>query len=286
MGLRAESMEITLSLTTKCNASCSYCERKQLWTPKNIQMPLEVVRKLPKCDRVSFTSACGDAIFHDDLFKIIEIIGNKNPYVHIRFTTNGSIGSQGWWEYLATILGKHSLVGFCIDSLDRICPYRKLLVPQQMKRMLWYKKINDNMYWQFIKFDWNKNQIKKAKNLAKVFEIDLIVKQNRITAKVPEVTKCRCFDDHWYYICEDCRIHPCCYFATYFAFDHKQTDKVYEDLNEEIYSAFLESRDLIDLTKNDFETAINSPYFETVAKYNRRVDLCQKCQPKNYMTLS
>jgi len=245
-------------------------------------MSLDVVRKLPKCDKVSFTTAAGDAIFHDELFKVIEILRLKNPNVHIRFSTNGSIGSTDWWEQLATILGKQSLVGFCIDSLDRICPYRKLLVPQQMKRMLWYKKINDNMYWQFIKFDWNKDQIKRAKNLARIFEIDLIVKQNRISIKRPEVKRCRCLDDNWYYIGADYKLHPCCYFAVYLAFDHRR-HRHDNNLNKEIYQAFLKSLDLIDLTKNDFETAINSPYFEAVAKYNRRVNLCQKCLPKNYI---
>ncbi len=275
-------MEITLSLTTKCNALCAYCERNKEWTPDGLQISLDVVRKLPKCDAVSFTGGAGDAIFHDDLFKVIEILRLKNPYVHIRFSTNGSTHSCAWWERLALMLGKQSLVGFCIDSLDRECPYRKLRVPEQMVRMNWYKNINDNIYWQFIKFDHNKHQIEKAQKLADLFRITLIVKQNRVTTKKPKVEKCRCLDDDWYYIGEDCRLHPCCYFAIYLAFNHREKND-HDDLNEEIHLAFLKSLDLIDLTKNDFETAINSPYFETVAKYNRRVNLCQKCQPRNYI---
>jgi organic radical activating enzyme len=265
-------MTLTLSLTTKCNGQCTYCERVRSWTPKNVQMSLDVIRKLPKCSYISLTGAAGDAIFHDNLFEVIKILRLKNPLVHIRFTTNGSIGSRQWWEQLAELLGKQSVVGFAIDSLDRKCPYRKLIVTDQMTRMKWYKNVTDNIYWQFIEFDHNKHQIAKARKLAERMDIYFFLKQNRIGEKIPEVERCQCFDDNCYYISEDSRVHPCCYFATNFTFNHQLTK---EGINKEIFEAYQTSNNLINLIMNDFETAINSPYFKSIEKYNKRVGICR-----------
>jgi len=114
---------ITVGLTTHCNAGCPQCARtigKGNYDLESLSIegfkravPPEVMSELMY---VGFCGSLGDPAMCPDALEIVEYTRAANPDCHIAFLTNGSIRDAGWWDALARAIGKKGHITFAVDG--------------------------------------------------------------------------------------------------------------------------------------------------------------------------
>lgn len=163
--------KIQIDLTDKCNAACLFCSRTV--NPErvfNIDMTVEDIKKLMKSDveRVLMCGNYGDASMNRHLFDIIEYL-KTTQCIEIRIATNGSAHSPKWWERLAKALRPNDQVIFAIDgnTAESHESYRKQTnFDQILKNSQAFIDGGGWAIWQFILFDYNKDELEGAKKRA------------------------------------------------------------------------------------------------------------------------
>jgi MoaA/NifB/PqqE/SkfB family radical SAM enzyme len=151
-------MEITIEVTSNCQAKCPGCIRHKVFNPntdlvssppKNWNLPLEVHNKLiddlaekSKVKFLTYDGSFGDSPFHPDFLEMIEYsasklkgdvepfgdekIGQLSPEFNglhdMTISTNGSYKTPAFWKRLGEILDEHlpnrHHVMFDLDGVD------------------------------------------------------------------------------------------------------------------------------------------------------------------------
>ena len=151
-------MEITIEVTSNCQAKCPGCIRHKVFNPntdlvsappKNWNLPLEVHNKLiddlaekSKVKYMTYDGSFGDSPFHPDFLEMIEYsasklkgdvepfgdekIGQLSPEFNglhdMTISTNGSYKTPAFWKKLGEILNEHlpnrHHVMFDLDGID------------------------------------------------------------------------------------------------------------------------------------------------------------------------
>jgi len=151
-------MEITIEVTSNCQAKCPGCIRHKVFNPntdlvsappKNWNLPLEVHNKLiddlaekSKVKFLTYDGSFGDSPFHPDFLEMIEYsasklkgdvepfgdekIGQLSPEFNglhdMTISTNGSYKTPAFWKKLGEILNEHlpnrHHVMFDLDGVD------------------------------------------------------------------------------------------------------------------------------------------------------------------------
>lgn len=165
--------ELTIELTSHCNAKCPQCGRFNIFGEvlKDLQIQnlnLDMIKKLPtekmtNLEKIIFNGNYGEPLMHPNIDEILERFKDKK----IIISTNGSIRSIEWWKKLSNF--KNIQVIFGIDGLEN--------THHLYRRNTNFKKIIQNAEafinnggqaeWQYIIFKHNENQIDEAKKLAK-----------------------------------------------------------------------------------------------------------------------
>ena len=167
--------------TTRCNASCSVCDRND-WgynTKSNLQL-LDLDDKqlklnlemFPNLELIELCGNRGDSIaaknFSSQLDVLVDYISTKN--CKISFSTNGSLRNKEWWTAFGKQLSKfdHNVV-FAIDGLED--------TNHIYKQRTNFNKIIDNArsfiasggraIWKFLPFKHNEHQILDALKLSR-----------------------------------------------------------------------------------------------------------------------
>lgn len=151
-------MEITIEVTSNCQAKCPGCIRHKVFNPntdlvsappKNWNLPLEVHNKLiddlaekSKVKYMTYDGSFGDSPFHPEFLEMIEYsasklkgdvepfgdekIGQLSPEFNglhdMTISTNGSYKTPAFWKKLGEILNEHlpnrHHVMFDLDGID------------------------------------------------------------------------------------------------------------------------------------------------------------------------
>jgi len=191
-------MEITIEVTSNCQAKCPGCIRHKVFNPdtdivsappKNWNLPVDVHNKLiddlaekSKVKYMTYDGSFGDSPFHPDFLELIEYSASKLkgpvPFngdgLHdMTISTNGSYKTPAFWKRLGEILNEHlpgrHHVMFDLDGVDN--------KTQNMYRIATdFDKIIENAeafisgggeaVWKMIPFDFNDELEEKAKELA------------------------------------------------------------------------------------------------------------------------
>jgi len=191
-------MEITIEVTSNCQAKCPGCIRHKVFNPdtdvvsappKNWNLPVDVHNKLiddlaekSKVKYLTHDGSFGDSPFHPDFLELVEYSASKLkgpvPFngdgLHdMTISTNGSYKTPAFWKRLGEILNEHlpnrHHVMFDLDGVDN--------KTQNMYRIATdFDKIIENAeafisgggqaVWKMIPFDFNDELEEKAKELA------------------------------------------------------------------------------------------------------------------------
>lgn len=191
-------MEITIEVTSNCQAKCPGCIRHKVFNPdtdvvsappKNWNLPVDVHNKLiddlaekSKVKYLTYDGSFGDSPFHPDFLELVEYSASKLkgpvPFngdgLHdMTISTNGSYKTPAFWKRLGEILNEHlpnrHHVMFDLDGVDN--------KTQNMYRISTdFDKIIENAeafisgggqaVWKMIPFDFNDELEEKAKELA------------------------------------------------------------------------------------------------------------------------
>jgi len=192
--MKLRNMEITIEVTSNCQAKCPGCIRHKVFNPdtdkvsappKNWNLPVDVHNKLidsiaDEVKYITYDGSFGDSPFHPDFLELIEYsaktlkgTGYRNGLADMTISTNGSYKTVAFWKKLGEILNEHlpgrHHVMFDLDGTDK--------ETQVMYRVgTNYDTIIKNAeafvsgggcaVWKMIPFDFNEELEEKAKMLA------------------------------------------------------------------------------------------------------------------------
>jgi hypothetical protein len=214
----------------------------------------------------------------------------KNPYLKVEIATNG--GAKNIW----TELGKMTNVTviFGIDGLeDTHYRYRHTNFKKVIDNMVTYIESGGKAIWQYIIFDYNEHQVKKASELAKKLGCKefKVIRSNAYNSEFgkpkninsrDDIIKKRSKLEYCYWKSRDNRpfrsiaidvcgyVHPCCHISFYAPFFINHS--TYTELKE----LFNENKDKINLYNNNIDDIINNPYFKYIYDNFNNLHICNE----------
>jgi len=175
---------VYLELSSKCLMSCSRCPRTIMkGTYAELDLSLNHIESIVKTkpQRISFLGNLGDPIYHSKFHTIMYIMDD-----HVqKFTvyTAGSGYSKTWWEaaydheinsrWVFSIDGGPRTAGIYRVGLD----YNSAFEAMKLGALR-----GEQVEWQYIIFDHNKDEVKECKKIAK----DNNIKFNTVTSPISD----------------------------------------------------------------------------------------------------
>lgn len=296
---------LNIEISSKCNANCPFCSRRQKIRPYGGHLiSLSDFKLLPvvlieNLRRITFGGNFGDLCCNPEFVYIAKYVRELNGEIILEGDTNGSCQNRAWWKNLGAAFHKGAMV-FALDGLED--------THHRHRKGTNFKKIIGNMeafiagggiaQWQFITFRHNEHQIGQAETMAREmgckrfyampsrdFNADLkppetfefLVKRDLFSDhldKLPDTDRqalCRPMANGTLYIAADGTVHPCCYAHLMFITEHNKKFRfitpVIEKYNEQI-----------NFKTCSIEEIIRGPYFEAVlAKSGRNAYCMTKC---------
>lgn len=204
---------IEFDITSSCQASCLNCFRgiahdnvfyRNNMMKYDTHLSLDGMEKVmsyknmdPQVE-IQFIGLAGDPCSHPNFIEMIKIARRLVPNCFIIIHTNGGMREPEWWKELAhaldnsygerrlTLRPHHVREHQCVFSIDGLQDtnhiYRRNVIWEKvMENAKAY--INEKVaraQWKFIKFPWNKHQVKEARKLAQLMGFDAFdVRNNR-----------------------------------------------------------------------------------------------------------
>ena len=198
---------VNLDITNKCTLACSKCTREHLavnWGLANHnfpgqQMTLETYQKyLNKFDEISFCGQVSDPMMHPEFNKFLHLAADQHKSVRVHTAINHRPLSffRLCWEAHTEANWTFGIDGLPKDSHK----YRTNQNGQKMfDIMVESTKYLKKVYWQYIVFRYNENDIDEAKELADKHNINLrLIGSGRFDKNDPlEPTKHKVYRPEW-----------------------------------------------------------------------------------------
>jgi len=184
-------LSVNTDFSSKCLLQCVYCMRQEWSQDKGAtgrdkvkisgDMPFEDFKKIGKTfPQMHLCGQISDPIYHPHLLQYLQYASDNN--IHIQIHTNGTGKSNQYWKDIYSIKKRMRFV-FGIDGIDQKTVNLHRVgqnFHQSFKAMLLGSQSHHKITWQFIPFQHNEHQIKRAKDIASKYNIQfLILKSNR-----------------------------------------------------------------------------------------------------------
>lgn len=169
-----------------CRLKCRVCFRnynpKELKLKTRTNIPFETFEPiLSNFQWISFCGNMSDPIYHPDFVKSIEYAVSLNKKIQVH--TNGSGKTKKWWTHLFNVTKNYNKCEwiFGIDGLPK--DSHKYRVNQDGEQVWEMAKLGAsmgcNVKWQFIIFDYNKNDIETCRKMAEKHNIEFYVRPDK-----------------------------------------------------------------------------------------------------------
>jgi len=298
---------LNIEASSRCNANCSFCSRRQKVLPYgDFVLSLADFKRMPdlfiaQLRRISFGGNFGDLCCNDEMPAIAAHIRELNPTILLEGDTNGSFQPETWWE----TLGRHFQKGAMVFSIDGLADTHRL-----HRKGTDFNKIAGNLkafvrgggvaHWKFITFRHNEHQIRSAEKLAEAWgctrfyavpsrdfdrrlkapaNVDFTLKRDFFAEFMENLTDgdrhavCRPMGNRSLYIAADGTVHPCC-------FAHLMRVTEHNDRFRFILPILEKYHDRINLKTRPFEDIVGSAYFREVMAASKNNSYCMaKCNP-------
>jgi MoaA/NifB/PqqE/SkfB family radical SAM enzyme len=186
MDLKQRNWNIDIS--TRCTLACSECVRTKTLN-KNQPLPkvditLDQFKKLAEFAqgrKIHFCGSWGDPTFNPDFIEMLKVCKEKN--IKTEISNAASHQPESWYEQ-AFLANPDAEWVFGIDGLpEQSHIYRKNQDGTKLFNiMLKAKSLDIDVVWQYIIFNYNKDNVEEAKKLAKKHKIMILfvdTKRNR-----------------------------------------------------------------------------------------------------------
>jgi MoaA/NifB/PqqE/SkfB family radical SAM enzyme len=282
---------IQIGLTSRCNSNCFFCFREELkrrgWDKGKIDLSFDLIERAVNTETVTHIQICGntgEALFHPDIEKIIDLIKSKNLVLSIN--TNGSWFDSKWWFELGKkMMGDEDRVIFALDGLKYAHEfYRRTDWNNVFNNMKSFIKGGGHAIWQMILFEHNQHQISLVKALAKIIgcKETWIINSRQYNEKYKKPTidfnktkremvedmtskninidiDCGFFYGERVYLATDGEVWPCCHTRCHYGFEFFHPLFEIEKIKRK------EEREFINLRNNDLNYIVeNSKLFKLV----------------------
>lgn len=163
-----------IGITTRCNSNCYFCFREELErrgaSKEKVDMTTQTFKKIINTEtlkRVHFCGNRGEAIFHPEFEKFIELA--KEKFLNITINTNGDRFDEDWWFNLGKKFNKDDVIIFALDGLIKTHKiYRNTDWKRVFSNMVAFIKGGGNAIWQMILFKHNEKDVNIVKLISKI----------------------------------------------------------------------------------------------------------------------
>ena len=286
-----------IELSSLCNAKCSGCMRTMLdnkgidYYKGNISYD-EIVKWFKDIDltqtKFKLCGVLGDPIVNPDLENILEYLLYQKKIKNIEISTNGGLRNEKFWKELAELSlysDKRMEIHWAIDGVTRNDYRENVDLAKTWMNFNTYLNNGGNLIWQYIEFDYNKDQIPLAQKIAKEKNIKLYIRKSwrnnadaakyksKASKKIDSRSyeqlekniavnnysmddiQCRHKIKNEYFIAANRKLWPCCHLHDEFV--SKKTNAMERILN-------FNGRDFNNLEKRSIEEIISSEWYKTI----------------------
>jgi len=304
--LKIEAIKaINIEVSSKCNAGCPFCSRRQKVRPYAGQLiTLEDFKLLPssviqQLRRLTFGGNFGDLCCNPEVLEIAAYIRKLNPDIILEGDTNGSYNNPEWWQDLGASFQKGAMV-FALDGLEdthrlhrRGTDFHKII-----RNMRAFVAGGGMAQWQFIVFKHNQHQLQAAEKLAQEIgckrfyafasrdfsedlkppiNLDFQIKRDVFAGyrnklqKADRQALCRPLADGTIYIAADGSVHPCCYAHLMHITEHNARFGF-------IVPLVVKYQERINFKTRPLDDILQSSYFKKIFEKSKNNTYCQtKC---------
>ena len=161
------SKPINLDITNKCTLQCMTCPRQADWYNKKLYKDISTDDLVKISKTFSYIEFCGyqsDPIFHPDFIHFVFLLQMHKLDIH----TSASHKKKEFYEEAFSVSGKNTTWIFGLDGLPKDSHIHRVNQDGEhiFEMMKLGSKMNVNIVWQYIVFNYNENDIDTAKNMA------------------------------------------------------------------------------------------------------------------------
>jgi organic radical activating enzyme len=285
-----------IELSSLCNAKCSGCMRTMLdnkgidYYKGNISCdnikkwfkPLNL-----KETKIKLCGVLGDPIINPELEDILDYLLYQKNVKNIEISTNGGVRTKKFWINMAE-LSKFSNgrmeIHWSIDGVTKNDYRENVNLNKVWENLNIYNDYGGHSIWQYIEFDYNKDEISLAQRIAKEKNIKLYVRKSwrnnadqakfkseaskKIDSRTFEELSKKVFEKNYsteniqcrhkikneYFISANKKLWPCCHLHDEYV--AKKTNDMENLLNNN-------GRNFNNLEKRSIEEIINSKWYKT-----------------------
>ena len=175
---------LNIDSSSRCNLLCPGCYRTKTVSAEDrpwqiMDMPMEyfhaLVRPENRIDVLTYNLTLSDPIYSGVILDQLEYVSKQDNPPRIIMSTNGSGRNETWWRKLAELLKPNDVVEFAIDGLEDTNHIYRVNAKWDsiMNGIGWLKKYSKcKVGWRYVVFEHNYHQVKEAKKLAKLLQLD------------------------------------------------------------------------------------------------------------------
>lgn len=276
-----------IEITSRCNAGCTACARTMLKSAGKLVVEDLSYEKFVQIfenynlnnNTFFFCGTLGDAMTHPKITNIFRFLIEKKANIDVH--TNGGVRNLNFWKEVAELSKYHETVNnrllnvrWNVDGIDTNEIYRiNVDINKVLSNMKSYVEHGGKASWYYILFEWNLEEVEKAKSIADSLGIPFYKRQawrnknkNLQTMKFipkdatlnPEDISCKHKEKGELFLNADGTIWPCCFIrdeVTHSIRYDKETD------TDKIFARYGKDFNLI-TESNTLEKILEHPFYK------------------------